>query len=274
MATEPPGKEQLKAAFKAFTEDLDLWWVRGPINFSSDAGRVVEMRCEPGVGGRIGEVLDDRVHGEFVALARITAWSPPTRLAWQSAVDDVTTEVTFQAVSGGTLVTVEHLLPAGSADHGGTAWGRVVPAWFGSWCARPDRPNREVVDIARLGLELHYRHPIGAAHWLAEVFGFESDRLPEKCDPQQEVSQSSPWLELRAGGASLIISRLDGTGPSGGPSHVPWIYVRDFVAHLDHSRAKGARILKENEWPWLQTYVAEDLEGYRWTFAQARPTQR
>ena len=28
------------------------------------------------------------------------------------------------------------------------------------------------------------------------------------------------------------------------------------------------------EWPWLPSYVAEDPEGHRWTFAQARPTQR
>ena len=47
-------------AFRAFTEEMDLWWVRGPINFWSDGGRVVEVRCEPGVGGRIIEVLDRR----------------------------------------------------------------------------------------------------------------------------------------------------------------------------------------------------------------------
>ena len=39
-------------AFKAFTEEMDMWWARGPINFWSDGGRVVEVRCEPGVGGR------------------------------------------------------------------------------------------------------------------------------------------------------------------------------------------------------------------------------
>ena len=46
-------------AFHAFTAELDLWWLRGPINFWSDGGRVVEVRCEPGVGGRIVEVLDE-----------------------------------------------------------------------------------------------------------------------------------------------------------------------------------------------------------------------
>ena len=50
-------------AFTAFTEEMDLWWVRGPINFWSDGGRVVEVRCEPGVGGRIMEVLDNPAAG-------------------------------------------------------------------------------------------------------------------------------------------------------------------------------------------------------------------
>lgn len=36
-------------AFKAFTQELDLWWVRGPINYF-DAARAVAMVCEPGVG--------------------------------------------------------------------------------------------------------------------------------------------------------------------------------------------------------------------------------
>ncbi len=63
-------------AFKAFTEEMDLWWVRGPINFWSDGGRVVEVRCEPGVGGRIMEVLDDPSAGEVLERARITRWEP------------------------------------------------------------------------------------------------------------------------------------------------------------------------------------------------------
>ncbi|MGH3159270.1 MAG: hypothetical protein ACRDNF_22225 [Streptosporangiaceae bacterium] len=38
--------------------------------------------------------------------------------------------------------------------------------------------------------------------------------------------------------------------------------------------AMSAAILRRKAWPWLPTYVAADLEGSRWTFAQARPTQR
>ena len=41
-------------AFRAFTEEMNLWWVRGPVNFF-DASRAVAKVCEPGVGGRILE---------------------------------------------------------------------------------------------------------------------------------------------------------------------------------------------------------------------------
>ena len=45
-------------AFTAFTSELDLWWVRGPINHFA-GGRALAMRCEPGVGGRLLEVYED-----------------------------------------------------------------------------------------------------------------------------------------------------------------------------------------------------------------------
>ena len=96
-------------AFTAFTDELDLWWVRGPIN-AYDAGRLVEMRCEPGVGGRIIEVYDAET-GEGLELARITAWEPGERSAWESSLDDVTIDVRFEPTDAGTLVTLEAPFP-------------------------------------------------------------------------------------------------------------------------------------------------------------------
>ena len=61
-------------AFTAFTEEMDLWWVRGPINFY-DSSRAVAVRCEPGVGGRLLEVYDD-ARGDWLELGRITIWEP------------------------------------------------------------------------------------------------------------------------------------------------------------------------------------------------------
>ena len=77
------------AAFHAFTAELDLWWVRGPINHHN-AGRTLAMRCEPGIGGRLLEVYDEAT-GDALELARITAWEPGVRLAWQSSIDEVST---------------------------------------------------------------------------------------------------------------------------------------------------------------------------------------
>jgi hypothetical protein len=262
-------------AFTAFTDEMDLWWVRGPINFFSHAGRVVEVRCERGVGGRIGEVLDDQMTGDFEEKARITEWDPGVRLAWTSSIDDVETEVRFAAVEGGTRVTVEHRIPVGGADRGGTAWSRVVPAWFGSWCAKRDRAPREPIDIAKLALGVYYARPSAAAHWLADVFGFEpAGDLPSGPDPLPEGEHGPPWIEFHLGNASLMIFTLEGDRSGGAPMHVPWVYVDDLDAHLEHAEGKGAGIIRRKEWPWLPTYVAEDLEGNHWTFAQARPTQR
>lgn len=50
-------------AFLAFTDELDLWWVRGPINHHA-GGRVTAMRCEPGIGGRL---LEQHFNVESVA---------------------------------------------------------------------------------------------------------------------------------------------------------------------------------------------------------------
>ena len=135
--------------------------MRGPINFWSDGGRVVEVRCEPGVGGRIVEVLDDAASGEVFERARLTQWEPGVRLAWESDLDDVLTEVRFAPVGGGTRVTVEHVIPVGGQDRGGTAWSRVVPDWFGPWCAKRDHVAHEQIDIARLSLGVYYVRPAG-----------------------------------------------------------------------------------------------------------------
>lgn len=268
-------------AFKIFTAEMDLWWVRGPINFS-DAGRVVEVRCEPGVGGRIGEILDDRATGPFREKARITIWEPGVRLCLMSSVDDVSTEIRFEPAGDGTRVVVEHTIPAAGQDVGGTVWNRIVPRWFPRWCAKRDNQPHELTDIARLGLGLFYVRPAAAARWLADVFGLEPETdLPAGSDPLPPGRHGHPWIEFRIGNASVMIFRREPATPEDGdgeppvaPTHVPWVYVDDLDAHLAHAEQAGATILHRKEWPWLPSYVAADLEGNQWTFAQARPTQR
>lgn len=263
-------------AFRVFTEEMDLWWVRGPINFWSDAARVVEVRCEPGVGGRIVEVLDDPGSDEVLERARLTVWEPGARLGWASELDDVETEVRFDPIDGGTRVTVEHFVPAGGQDNGGTAWSRVVPNWFGAWCAKRDRVPHEQIDIARLSLGISYARPAAAARWLAEAFGFEpAADLPDALDPLPEGHHGHPWIEFRIGNAVLIVFKLDRERSGDVRTHVPWVYVDDLEAHYARAKGNGATIVEEiHSYPGSTVYVADDLEGNRWTFTQARPTMR
>jgi len=260
-------------AFVVFTGELDLWWVRGPINHYA-GGRTVAMRCEPGVGGRLLEVYDDST-GDALELATITAWEPGKRLAWRSSLDDVRTEVTFEATAAGTLVRVVATIPAGGQDRGGSAWTRVVPKWFAPWCERRDHEPHEVRDLARIALTVSYTRPAAAARWLATAFGFTSpDPLPEGDDPLPENEHGHPWIEFRVGNSSLMIAKLHPDDlPAGRCAHLPWVYVDDVGTHHERARAAGATIITGPAEPWgLPFYVAADIEGNQWTFAQARPT--
>jgi uncharacterized glyoxalase superfamily protein PhnB/uncharacterized protein YndB with AHSA1/START domain len=264
VAVEP------ETAFEAFTDELDLWWVRGAIKHFA-GGRVLAMRCEPGVGGRLLEVYDT---GDALELARITTWEPRRRLSWQSSIDDVEIEVSFDPSPGGTTVRVIARIPAEGQDRGGTSWVRVVPKWFGPWCAKRDRAPHEVRDLARLALGISYARPAAAARWLARVFGFESpDPLPEQADPLPEGEHGHPWIEFRLGNSSLMIFKRDSDGDEKPPIHVPWVYVDDVEEHFRRSTTNGATMIEKLHSPWgLPFYVAEDLEGNQWTFLQARPT--
>jgi len=261
-------------AFLAFTEELDLWWVRGPINYF-DAARAVGMRCEPGVGGRLVEVYDEAT-GEGLELGRITVWEPSARLAWKSSVDDVEIDVRFVPRGAGTEVTVEATLPDGYVDAGGTAWLGVVPNWFGAWCARRDIAPRTQPELARLAVGVYYAKPAAAARWLASVFGLESrEPIPEGSDPLPEGHHGHPWIEFRAGNCSIILFKLDRDRPEQvPPTHEIWVHVDDLDAHLKRAEGGGATILGGIHQTGYRAYSAEDLEGHRWTFVQARPGQR
>jgi hypothetical protein len=122
-------------AFIAFTEELDQWWVRGPINYF-DSGRAVGMRCEPGVGGRLIEVYEEAT-GEGLELGRITVWEPGIRLAWTSAVDDVEIDVRFEPIQTGTDVILRATITPGGRDRGSRRSGSGPGAFAARrWPAR------------------------------------------------------------------------------------------------------------------------------------------
>jgi len=262
-----------QTAFGAFTSEMDLWWVRGPINFF-DAARAVAVTCEPGVGGRLLEVYDQAA-GDALELGKITVWQPGERLAWHSSVDDVVIDVRFDPTAAGTMVRVRASIPAGGQDRGGTSWVRVVPPWFGAWCARRDAAPRQVQDVAYLAVAVYYAQPATAARWLASVFGFQTPGVLPQDDTQRH------WIEFRVGNCSLIVAALDGERrredgrrERAEITHVPWVYVDDLDAHFDRAKAGGATIVEGIRQHGYRAYIADDLEGNRWTFAQARPSMR
>jgi uncharacterized glyoxalase superfamily protein PhnB len=252
-------------AFTAFTDEMDNWWLRTPISYY-DSARAIARRCEPGVGGRILEVYDDTT-GDALELGRITVWEPGARLQWRSSVDDCEVDVQFRPIEGGTNVELHaRVLPGGDPNTTGTfSFVRVTPDWFVKWCARRDTASREPEDLTRLNLAVYYERPVTAARWLADAFGFEPPMLPERDEDAQ-------WIEFHIGNTALLLFTLSGDAPQGVVTHVPWVYVDDLDAHFARAVAAGADIVEPIHQYGYRAYVAADLEGRRWTFAQARPT--
>ncbi|MEK6274963.1 MAG: VOC family protein [Actinomycetota bacterium] len=251
------------AAFTAFTDEIDSWWVRGPINFF-DSGRAVAMRIESGVGGRVLEIYDD-AKGDALELGRITVWEPGVQLTYLSLVDDTEVDVVFAAVEGGTRVSVtQTLLPDG--ERAFYFWPTVLQ-WLVPWVDDQDgtRPARK--EIARLSIALYYEDPAGAARWLALVFQLGSwSGIPAE-------GEDAPWIELHHGNVAILLFGLEGPRVEDAPvTHAPWAYVDDLEAHFAHAQAAGATIVSEIEHHGYSAYTAEDLEGRPWTFVQARPT--
>jgi uncharacterized glyoxalase superfamily protein PhnB len=256
-------------AFAAFTEEIDCWWIQGPINFY-DSARAYGKRIEPGVGGRIVEVYDNTT-GEGLELARITEWEPGARLAWLSALDDVAIEVSFDKCDQGTVVRVNASIPEGGVDRGGTAWVRMTPLWFADWISRRDRTPHEARPLARLAIAVHYRKPAAAAQWLRDVFSFE----PAANIPEVDTDDDHLWIEFHIGNCALMVfKRPDGAVDDTSVTHTPWVFVDDLDAHYNQSTKAGAPILQEIWQHGVRAYEAADIEGNHWTFAQASPLMR
>jgi uncharacterized glyoxalase superfamily protein PhnB len=254
-------------AFRAFTDEIGQWWVPGPIN-AWDSARAVTKRIEPGVGGRFLEVYDDDT-GDALELGRIIVWEPGARLVYRSSVDDTEVDVRFEPTPTGTLVRVaQYLLPGGDAERAGMFWPNVL-RWLVPWCRDRDTAAARPRVLAPVSVGLHYTDPAAAARWLADAFGFTSwDGVPAE-------GERPSWIELHVGGVALLLFGLDAeTSPDAPVTHVTWVYVDDLDAHLATAKERGATIVSGIHQHGYRAYVAEDIEGHRWTFVQAPPPMR
>jgi len=136
-------------AFEVFTEEIDRWWRRGPRYRGRNPGSLV---LEPRLGGRVFEQGAERSL-PLIERGVITQWEPPGKLAFRWHVPealrapghaaamravDTLVQVWFEAVPGGTQVTVRHsgwaAVPAEHpARHGalGLAMSRRIGLWWG-----------------------------------------------------------------------------------------------------------------------------------------------
>jgi uncharacterized protein YndB with AHSA1/START domain len=93
-------------AFRAFTEEIDDWYERGPYAFN-DPERAVAIRFEH---GRLLEIYEDGAY----EIGRVTAWEPGARLAYSyrnvqlPPELETEVEVQFEPSAAGTRVTLEH----------------------------------------------------------------------------------------------------------------------------------------------------------------------
>ncbi|MDQ1394870.1 MAG: hypothetical protein QOG64_129 [Acidimicrobiaceae bacterium] len=244
-------------AFAAFTGELDQWWGNGPID-AWDSSRCIGRRLEPGVGGRLLELYED----DALELGKVTVWEPGTRVCWQSSVDDVVIEVYFERIANGTRVRVDGIVPDDKVGGAGLAFVRMTPEWFPRWIRRRPTPRPE---LSRLNVIVHYAKPVAAAHWLCDAFGFETTTsLPD------EDSEGSTWIEIRIGNGAIML--YPAVGHATGVTHQPFVFVDDLEAHFATAGAHGATILEPIKHHGFKAYVAQDLEGRRWTFPPPRPT--
>ena len=98
-------------AFEVFTDEVDAWWRTGP-RFRPGGRRGGALAFEPGPGGHLAEHYDDGAAS--VELARVLAWEPGARLLLELTGPDyepgqtTRVEIRFDAVAGGTRVSIEH----------------------------------------------------------------------------------------------------------------------------------------------------------------------
>jgi len=120
---------------------------------------------------------------------------------------------------------------------------------------------------------VNYRDPNAALDWLERVFGFE--RFMVLSDDQGRVAHAEMSFQGRGqvmvGGddwADYVASPAATGGRNTQRVHV--LMADGLDAHCERARAAGAEILREPEDQFYgdRTYVARDLEGHVWAFAQ------
>lgn len=244
-------------AFTVFTDEFDQWWGNGPID-AYESWRLIERRIEPGVGGRLVEDYGD----EQLVTGTITIWEPGARLAWTTR-NDVTIDVTFEALATGTRVRVTGIVPDGVDGTAQLSMVRMAPQWLPRYFDRLTRGDLRPA-YGRLHLVLRSATPAATARWLVDVFQLETTADI----PEAESDPEFTWIELRVGTGFIVL--WGGGGVVGSDS--PFVFVDDLDAHLKHAEAAGATIVSPISEHGFRSCTVADCEGRHWVFAQNGPS--
>lgn len=123
-------------AFRLFTEDINIWWRRGP-RFRNAPGDQGMVCIEPRVGGRVFESFIAHGNETVIEMGQVTVWTPPQKLVFKWRIVNFApgewteVEVHFQASATGMRVSVEHRgWSAIRPDHP-VRHGLAIPAFIG-----------------------------------------------------------------------------------------------------------------------------------------------
>jgi Activator of Hsp90 ATPase homolog 1-like protein len=93
--------------FAVFTSKIGHWWPTNPYSLGGQE-RVVDVKVEPALGGRVYEVWTD---GQEVDWGKVIAWDPPGRFAmtWHTLPTVTEVELRFRPLGPAvTRVELEH----------------------------------------------------------------------------------------------------------------------------------------------------------------------
>jgi uncharacterized protein YndB with AHSA1/START domain len=133
----------IEDAFEVFTQEIDLWWRKGP-KFRIAGQRRGSLTLEPRLNGRLFETFEHPKGTQTFTTGTITRWEPPHTLAFEwrgvnfKPGEKTLVEVSFAELGEGTMVKLRHsgwsTLPAGHpARHEleGAAFSRMIGLWWG-----------------------------------------------------------------------------------------------------------------------------------------------
>ena len=132
-------------------------------------------------------------------------------------------------------------------------------------------PANPPENMARITSNVFYDDPAAALEWLSKSFGFETrSSIP---GPDGGIMHA----EMQVADSAFMMSPTAATEQWSSPKALGgkvtqslYVYVDGVDDHYARARSAGATIVSEPETMFWgdRTYVAQDPEGHRWTFAE------